>query len=102
MKLALAGAGGRQRGSIGLDFAPDRMHVVHNGITVEDFSPPNVQCGDDAQDAGAHSIDDHAPTIGFLARMHPSKGLHTLVNAYLIIRAAGRLPHVRLRIADRG
>ncbi len=28
MKLALAGGGGRQRGSIGLDFAPDRMHVV--------------------------------------------------------------------------
>jgi glycosyltransferase involved in cell wall biosynthesis len=58
-----------------------QVAVVPNGIAAEDFTP-----------AAATS-----PTIGYLARMHPSKGLHTLVDAY--IKLSRELKGVRLHVA---
>lgn len=39
------------------------------------------------------------PTIGYLARLAPEKGLHQLVDAFLLLREAGEIPDARLRIA---
>lgn len=62
----------------------DRVHVVYNGILLDGFtpapSPPRL------------------PTLGYLARLCPPKGLHTLVEAYIILRQRNRVPHLRLRV----
>lgn len=69
-----------------LGFAPERMHVVHNGIDVTDF-------------AALERRPPARPTIGFLARLCADKGLPTLVDAFLRLRANGRVPDARLRLA---
>ena len=65
-----------------LDIPKERLHVVHNGIECGDFiaaqAPP-------AQ-----------PTIAFLARLCPDKGLGHLVDAFIELRQRGRLPGLRL------
>jgi glycosyltransferase involved in cell wall biosynthesis len=68
---------------LGLD--ADKVHVVPNGIEPDDFAP------------GAEP--PPVPTVGYLARMCPDKGLHTLVDAFLLVRERGRVPGVRLRAA---
>ncbi|MEI8063784.1 MAG: glycosyltransferase family 4 protein [Verrucomicrobiota bacterium] len=55
------------------------VQVVHPGIAVEEFP------------VGAPT----APVIGYLARMHPSKGLDLLAEAFLQVKTPG----ARLRIA---
>lgn len=62
--------GQRMAGRLGLDAG--RMSVVHNGI--EASGPPRSRM------AGP-------PTIGYLARMCPAKGLHTLVDAFVLLRS---------------
>jgi len=64
-----------------LHLAPDRVTVIHPGIEVKHFQP-------------ASEFPD-PPVIGFLARMHPGKGLGTLVDAFLQLE----MPSVRLHIA---
>jgi len=74
---------------LGLDAG--KVHVVHNGIELDDFVglPP-----------GAASLPaPPAPTVGYLARMCADKGLHTLVDAYLLVRKRGKVPGIRLRAA---
>lgn len=64
-----------------LGLKPEQIDVVYPGISVDEFLP-----------AAAVS---HPPVIGYLARMHPSKGLGILVDAFLQLD----MPDVRLRIA---
>ena len=64
-----------------LELDPGRVTVVYPGIAVEEFSPSPAP--------------PDPPTIGFLARMHLSKGLDTLVDAFHQLQ----MPGVRLRIA---
>jgi glycosyltransferase involved in cell wall biosynthesis len=71
------------RGRLGL--APERIHAVHIGIAAEGFEP-------------AASPPD-PPAIGYLAPLCPAKGLDTLVEAFLALRAGGRVPGLRLRVA---
>ena len=63
----------------------ERLHVVHNGISLAGY-------------AAAPAPPD-PPVLGYLARMHASKGLETLVTAYTLIRKRGRIPNLKLRIA---
>ncbi len=42
---------------------------------------------------------DRAPTIGYLARLAPEKGLHILVDAFVDLHNRGTLPGARLEIA---
>jgi glycosyltransferase involved in cell wall biosynthesis len=65
-----------------LRLAPEKIAVVYNGIDLEGFAP-----------AGAPP---KFPTVGFLARMCPEKGLDTLVEAF--IKLAPRVPHARLKV----
>lgn len=68
-----------------LELGEDRIGVVLNGIDLEPFSqaerPPKP------------------PTIGFLARLHHCKGLHTLVDAFIVLKKRRRIPDLRLRVA---
>ncbi len=68
-----------------LAVAPGKMHVIHNGIDLDGFTPA--------------SQPPDAPTIGFLSRMCAQKGLHTLVDAFIGLKKRGRVPGARLRVA---
>ena len=71
------------RNKLALDGA--QVSVVYPGIDLDAFvpapAPPTV------------------PTIGYLARLHPAKGLDTLVEAFILLRQNNRVPDCRLRIA---
>jgi glycosyltransferase involved in cell wall biosynthesis len=69
-----------------MGLSPEQIEVVHNGIHLEGYGPAPTGLA-------------NPPSIGFLARMHPDKGLETLVEAFLLLKARNRLPGVRLRIA---
>jgi glycosyltransferase involved in cell wall biosynthesis len=63
---------------------PARIHVVHNGIAPQAFGPPAPPT---------------VPTVGYMARLHPAKGLGTLIEAFMRIRQNRRVPDARLHIA---
>ncbi len=58
--------------------------VVRNGVSLDELTP--------ASDA------PEAPTIGYLARMCHAKGLHLLIDAFILLKQRGNLPNLRLRI----
>lgn len=66
---------------------PGRVHVVPNGIDPAGFA------------LGSGASRSTPPTVGYMARMCPDKGLHTLVEAFCEIHRRGRVPGVRLRAA---
>ena len=68
---------------LGVD--PDRVHPVHAGIRTVGYDPAVEQPDPKA--------------VGFLARMIPEKGLHTLVDAFLAMKADDRVPGLQLHIA---
>ena len=68
-----------------LGLPDDRVHVVHNGIDLEDLEPA--------------SSTPAVPILGYLAQMNHSKGVDTLVEAYVLLRRRGRIKDLRLRIA---
>ena len=63
-----------------------RMRVIQNGIALEDF---------DAEPEQPHS----APTIGYLARFVPGKGIGVLVDAFMILKKRNTIAGLRLRCA---
>jgi len=75
--------GGLMKGRLGL--APDRIHTVYPGIEPARFAPA--------------AAPPSPPVIGYLGQMGRALGLDLLVEAYLAVRARGRVPGVRLRIA---
>jgi glycosyltransferase involved in cell wall biosynthesis len=71
------------RGRLGL--GEDRIAAVANGILLDGYEPAPAPPPD--------------PTLGYLARMCPTKGLRTLVDAYLLLRERGQVPDLKLRVA---
>ncbi len=71
--------------------APERMHVVPNGIELSDYAHIDA--------SQANAAEGGRPTIGYLARMCADKGVDELVDGFLDLRARGTVPGVRLRIA---
>jgi len=69
-----------------LGVAAERLQVVHNGIDVADF-------------VGLERDPRAPPAIGYLARMCADKGLHTLVDAFLLLRQRALVPGLKLRVA---
>ncbi len=65
-----------------LRLVPEKIVVIYNGIDLDGFAPATTP--------------PEFPTVGFLARMCPDKGLDTLVEAF--IKLAPRVPHARLKI----
>ena len=68
-----------------LSLDPTKVHTVYNGINLEGYTP-------------ADSPPD-PPTLGYLARMAPFKGLETLVDAFIHLRTNNRIPNLKLKIA---
>ena len=66
---------------------PARINVVRPGISLGDYS--NVQ----------PRPDQHPLTIGYLARISPEKGLHILVEAFIVLAQSGKFPGLRLKVA---
>ncbi len=74
-----------------LQFPAKRLTVQPLSIDTQDFLEWPTRNG------SADAPKDRAPTVGYLARLAPEKGLHLLVEAF--IELAGQLPDVRLAIA---
>ncbi|MEM1058923.1 MAG: glycosyltransferase family 4 protein [Verrucomicrobiota bacterium] len=68
-----------------LKLPPGKVAVVPNGMKLEVFENIVPHTG--------------APTIGYLARMMPGKGLGTLVDAFLLLHRRGSVPGLKLRVA---
>ncbi len=66
-----------------MQLASDRVHVIYPGINVP-AQPPEFSPAD-------------PPTIGFLSRLNPAQGFDELVTAFLQLREAPDLQHLRLR-----
>jgi len=68
-----------------LSVEPARMHVVHMGIELNDYTPPDTRPAE--------------PTIGYLSRMCPQHGLDTLIEAFILLKKEPALASARLRIS---
>ena len=68
-----------------LNLAAEKVTVVYPGITVGDFKPA--------------AAPPSPPVVAYLARIHPAKGLDTLVEAFLKLKEWNRVPGLRLRVA---
>jgi glycosyltransferase involved in cell wall biosynthesis len=68
-----------------------RIRVVPNGVSVEGYRPSN----------GAAPIPETStsPTIGYLARFVPGKGIGLLVDAFITLKKRGTIPGLKLRCA---
>ena len=62
----------------------DRVRVIHNGINHEGYT--------------AERVAPNPPVIGFFSRMCQDKGLDTLVDAFIKIKADNHIPQVRLKV----
>jgi glycosyltransferase involved in cell wall biosynthesis len=68
-----------------VDLPPERVHVVYGGVSLDGYMP-------------APQPPD-PPVLGFLARMCYNKGLETLVEAFILLKANGRIPGLQLHVA---
>lgn len=68
-----------------LELDPDRAFVVYTGISLDEYE--------------YHTDRPEVPTIGYLSRMCPEKGLDTLVDAFLKIKKNEKLRNAKLRVA---
>jgi glycosyltransferase involved in cell wall biosynthesis len=69
-----------------LEAPREKFHIVPMGIDLrgfEDYLAPEVR----------------PPTIGYLARLAPEKGLHQLVDAFLLLKQRPEMEAARLRVA---
>jgi glycosyltransferase involved in cell wall biosynthesis len=67
-----------------------KFHIVPLGIDTTDF----LSFTRDAAEVAAR-----APTVGYLARLAPEKGLHLLVEAFLLLKQMTGMSDARLHIA---
>jgi glycosyltransferase involved in cell wall biosynthesis len=72
-----------------LRLSPDRIRVVPLGINL---------AGYDLESPRSPRPSGPSPSIGFFARMCREKGLDTLVEAFILLKKRGTIPHLRLKI----
>jgi len=85
--IATSAAGAGAMASLaGLD--PDAIDVVLPGIRLDDY-----------RELSRREPGTGPPTIGFLARVAPEKGLHVLAEAFSQLVRSRRVPGVRLKVA---
>jgi glycosyltransferase involved in cell wall biosynthesis len=68
----------------------EKIHVVPLGIDTRDFEGIGI-------DGVPRAI--RPPTVGYLARLAPEKGLHILADAFVLLRNMPGMEEARLRIA---
>ena len=69
-----------------MDVPRDRIDVVFPGIAEDYFHNPPDRAGRNG----------NVPTIGYMARVCPEKGLHQLIDALLLLPQVGGLPDFRV------
>jgi len=62
----------------------NRVHVAYMGVDLNEYTPADAPPAE--------------PTIGYLSRMCPNRGLETLVDAFILLKRDGRLRSAKLRI----
>jgi glycosyltransferase involved in cell wall biosynthesis len=67
-----------------LELQPDQIYVVYTGISLDGY--------------GSEQLRPEIPTIGYLSRMCPDRGLDTLVDAFINLKKNENLGNTRLRI----
>jgi glycosyltransferase involved in cell wall biosynthesis len=67
-----------------LNLPAERVRTVHNGIKLNGYS--------------ATPFRPEPPVLGYFSRMCKEKGLHTLVDAYILLRKRNNIPHLKLHI----
>ena len=67
-----------------LSIASERVYVVYMGISLEEYELRHTET--------------EVPTIGYLSRMCPDKGLDTLVDAFIQLKKNEKLKNARLRV----
>jgi glycosyltransferase involved in cell wall biosynthesis len=75
-----------------LNLPTARVHVVHNGIDLTGFPNPSSPSSKDS------SNQQGEPVLGYFARMCREKGLDTLVESFILLKKAGRVKNLKLRI----
>jgi len=63
----------------------EKVHVVHMGIPVDQYT--------------AAAAPTEVPTLGFLSRQCPARGLDTLVEAFILLKRQDRFRSLRLHIS---
>jgi glycosyltransferase involved in cell wall biosynthesis len=66
-----------------------QLQVVPNGVSLDGYAAPNAQ----------RPTLNAKPTIGYLARFVPGKGIGLLVEAFILLKKRDRVPGVKLRCA---
>ncbi len=67
-----------------VELASERVYVVYTGISLDGYE--------------LRQTEPEIPTIGYLSRMCPDKGLDTLVDAFIHLKKNEKLKNARLRI----
>jgi len=67
-----------------MGLAPEKIVVVRNGVSLDALVPA--------------AAPPPVPTIGYFARMCHGKGLHLLIDAFILLQERGNLPGLRLRV----
>jgi glycosyltransferase involved in cell wall biosynthesis len=65
----------------------DKLRIIPNGVALEETLKAQ------------HPTLNAQPTIGYLARFIPGKGIGLVVDAFILLKKRGRFPGVRLRCA---
>src|SRR5690606_17455193 len=74
-----------------LTLPKEKFQIVPLGVRVEDFRREKVETSPPET--------ERPPTIGYLARICPEKGLHVLCEAFRLLRQMTGTQNARLRIA---
>jgi glycosyltransferase involved in cell wall biosynthesis len=83
-----------------LGIPPEKFHIVPLGVEVAEFArgvgfqPAQNERG---LESGVRSQAE--PTVGYLARLAPEKGLHVLADAVILLRQMPGMDNAKLRIA---
>ncbi len=78
----------------------ENFHIVPLGVEVAEFArgvgfQPAQE--ERSQESGVRSQEE--PTVGYLARLAPEKGLHVLADAFILLRKMPGMENAKLRIA---
>ncbi len=68
----------------------ERIEIVPLGVDVRDIADPKSEI---------RNPKSEIPTVGYLARLAPEKGLHVLADAFILLRQMPGMEQVRLKIA---
>jgi len=68
-----------------LNVRADQVHVVRMGVELDAYKP--------------HDSGPASPTIGFLSRMCPERGLEKLIDAFILLKKNANLRSAKLRIS---